>query len=75
MRVAAAFFILLLIAGVFIWGVTAFMTTHTQRKEQVMNEETEAISAPEANDVRDLTITVVYDNNAYEEGLATGWGF
>ncbi len=84
MRVAAAFFILLLIAGVFIWGVTVFMTTQTQRKEQVMNEETEAIAVPEVNGVNNLTITVVYDNNPYKEGLApplrgagleTAWGF
>jgi len=49
-----------------------------------MNEETEAISAPEVNGVNNLTITVVYDNNPYKEGLApplggagleTAWGF
>ncbi len=26
-------------------------------------------------DMRDITITVVYDNNPYKEGLETGWGF
>ena len=75
MRVAAAFFILLLIAGVFIWGVTVFMAACNQRKEQIMSEESKPISAAEVNDVNDLTITVVYDNNPYQEGLATAWGF
>ena len=84
MRIAAAFFILLLIAGVFIWGVTVFMTAHTQRKGQIMNEETKAIAVPEVNGVNDLTITIVYDNNPYKEelapplggaGLETAWGF
>jgi len=37
-----------------------------------MNEETEAISTAGIND---LTITVVYDNNPYKEGLKTAWGF
>jgi len=74
-RIAAVFFILLLIAGFFIWGVTVFMTAHTQRKGQIMNEETEALAVPEVNGVNDLTITVVYDNNPYKEGLGTAWGF
>ncbi|MHC4424281.1 MAG: MBL fold metallo-hydrolase, partial [Planctomycetota bacterium] len=29
----------------------------------------------EANGVNDLTITIVYDNNPYKEGLETEWGF
>jgi len=44
-------------------------------KGQIMNEETKAISAPEVNGVNDLTITVVYDNNPYKQGLETAWGF
>jgi len=36
-----------------------------------MNEENEAAKAG----VKDLTITVVYDNNPYKEGLQTAWGF
>jgi len=75
MRITAAFFILLLIAGIFILGAGVLLTGHAQRKEQIMNEETEAISAPEVNGVNDLTITVVYDNNPYKEGLGTAWGF
>ncbi len=37
-----------------------------------MNEETEAISTP---GIKELSITVVYDNNPYKQGLETGWGF
>jgi len=36
-----------------------------------MNEETEISSKVDG----DLTITVVYDNNPYKEGLETAWGF
>lgn len=42
-----------------------------QRKEQVMNKENEATKAG----VKDITITVVYDNNPYKQGLETAWGF
>ncbi|GAH60136.1 unnamed protein product, partial [marine sediment metagenome] len=71
----AAFFILLLVAGAFIWGVTFFITGYAQRKGQIMSEKNEAIWAPEVNGVNDLTITVVYDNNPYKQGLETAWGF
>ncbi len=37
-----------------------------------MNEQAEPISTPGVND---LTITVVYDNNPYKEGIETAWGF
>jgi len=37
-----------------------------------MNEETKPVSTPGVND---LSITVVYDNNPYKEGLKTAWGF
>ena len=73
MRITLAFFILLLIAGAFILGATVFLTAYVQRKGQIMNEETEAISAPEVNGVNDLTITIIYDNNPYKEGLETAW--
>jgi len=75
MRITPAFFILLLIAGALILGAVIFLTAYTQRKGQIMNEETKAISAPEVNGVNDLTITVVYDNNPYKQGLETAWGF
>jgi len=66
---------LLLIAGAFILGATVFLTAYAQRKGQIMNEETEAISAPEVNGVNEMTITVVCDNYPYKEGLETAWGF
>jgi 7,8-dihydropterin-6-yl-methyl-4-(beta-D-ribofuranosyl)aminobenzene 5'-phosphate synthase len=37
-----------------------------------MNEETKAVATP---GVKDVNITVVYDNNPYKEGLETAWGF
>ena len=40
-----------------------------------MEERAETTSTPEVNGVNDLTITVVYDNNPYKEGLGTAWGF
>jgi 7,8-dihydropterin-6-yl-methyl-4-(beta-D-ribofuranosyl)aminobenzene 5'-phosphate synthase len=41
-------------------------------KEQIMNQDAEAISTL---DINDLTIKVIYDNNPYMEGLETAWGF
>jgi 7,8-dihydropterin-6-yl-methyl-4-(beta-D-ribofuranosyl)aminobenzene 5'-phosphate synthase len=75
MRITAAFFILLLVAGAFIWGVTFFITGYAQRKGQIMSEENEAIFKLQADGVNDLTITVVCDNYPYKEGLETAWGF
>ena len=75
MRVTLTFFVLLLITGVFILGAAIFLAVTAQRKGQIMNEQTEAIAKPEANGVNDLTITVIYDNNPYKEGLETAWGF
>jgi len=37
-----------------------------------MNEQTKAVSTP---GVKDLTITVTYDNNTYKKELETEWGF
>ena len=37
-----------------------------------MNEHTKAVRAP---GVKNLTITVAYDNNTYKQGLETEWGF
>jgi 7,8-dihydropterin-6-yl-methyl-4-(beta-D-ribofuranosyl)aminobenzene 5'-phosphate synthase len=47
-------------------------TLWAQNEEKLMNEKNEATSTPGVND---LTITVVYDNNPYKEGLQTAWGF
>ena len=72
MRIIVVFIVLLLIAGVVILGATIFLTASVQRKGQIMNEETKPVSTP---DINNLTITVVYDNNPYKEGLETAWGF
>ena len=37
-----------------------------------MNEQTQPVSTP---GVKNLTITVAYDNNPYRQGLETAWGF
>ena len=72
MRIILAFIILLITAGAVILGAIVSLTAFAQRKGQIMNEQIEAVSAPGVND---LTITVVYDNNPYKEGLETAWGF
>jgi len=72
MRRISAIVILLLAAVAVVLGVTIFLTTCAQRKGQIMNEETEAISTP---GIKELTITVVYDNNPYKQELETAWGF
>lgn len=51
---------------------TGFLTARVQRKGQVMNEESKAISTA---GIKNFTITVIYDNNPYKEGLETAWGF
>ena len=39
---------------------------------EIMNEQTKVVSTP---GVKNLKITVTYDNNPYKEGLETDWGF
>ena len=75
MRRISAIIVLLLPIVTIILLVAIFLTASVQKKGHIMNEEKEAISTPEVNGVKDLTITVVYDNNPYKEGLQTGWGF
>ena len=74
MRIIMAFIVLVLTAGAVILGATVFLTAFAQKKGQIMNEKEkkDAISKP---DINNLTITVVYDNNPYKEGLETAWGF
>jgi 7,8-dihydropterin-6-yl-methyl-4-(beta-D-ribofuranosyl)aminobenzene 5'-phosphate synthase len=64
--------ILLLTAVTIIMTVSVCPTLWAQKKGQIMNEENKAISIPSVND---LTITVIYDNNPYKQGLETAWGF
>jgi 7,8-dihydropterin-6-yl-methyl-4-(beta-D-ribofuranosyl)aminobenzene 5'-phosphate synthase len=75
MRIAAAFFILLLIAGIFILGAGVIFSGYAERKRETMNDKAEVIAVPEVNGVNDLTITVVFDNNPLKDGLETAWGF
>ncbi len=48
------------------------LATCVQRKGRIMNEQAKAVSTP---GVKNLTITVVYDNNPYKQELETDWGF
>ena len=41
-------------------------------KGQIMNQQPSNASPL---DINDLSITVVYDNNPYKQGLQTEWGF
>jgi 7,8-dihydropterin-6-yl-methyl-4-(beta-D-ribofuranosyl)aminobenzene 5'-phosphate synthase len=61
--------ILLLTGVVLVLGMSFGLIARAQGKEQVMNEQTESVS------INDLTITVVFDNNPYKEGIKTAWGF
>ena len=72
MRIGLIFIILLLTAGIFILAATVFPAAYTQRKGQAMNEKKETVPI---FDVNNLTITVIYDNNPYKQGLETDWGF
>jgi len=64
--------ILALTAVAVVLAVTIFSGTCGQRKGQSMKEETGAILS---GSLKDLSITVICDNNPYKEGLETAWGF
>jgi 7,8-dihydropterin-6-yl-methyl-4-(beta-D-ribofuranosyl)aminobenzene 5'-phosphate synthase len=64
--------ILMVIAICLLAGISIFMRPEHNKGEQIIHNEKENVSAP---NVKNLTITVVYDNNRYEEGIATAWGF
>lgn len=63
--------ILLLTVITVIMAVSVCPTLWAQKKGQIMNEENEATKAG----LKNITITVVYDNNPYKQGLETAWGF
>jgi len=65
--------VVLLLAPVVVVLLSAmFLATCTRSKGQIMNEQTEAASTP---GVKNLTVTVIYDNNPYKKELKTEWGF
>ncbi len=72
MQRTSAICILLLIVIAVMSAIFVCPTLCAQKEGKVMNEKNEAISTPGVND---LTITVVYDNNPYKQGLQTAWGF
>lgn len=72
MRRVSAGIIVSLTAVAVVLGATVFLSTCAERQGETMNEETEAVSK---TGIKDLTITIVYDNNPYKQGLETAWGF
>jgi 7,8-dihydropterin-6-yl-methyl-4-(beta-D-ribofuranosyl)aminobenzene 5'-phosphate synthase len=71
MRRISTIVTLLLATVAAVLAANSYLNLSNQRKEQIMNEENETTQAG----VKNLTITVVYDNNPYKEGLETAWGF
>ena len=69
-RLAAIVVLLTLIIVVLLAAI--LLATCVQRKGRIMNEQAKAVSTP---GVKNLTITVVYDNNPYKQELETEWGF
>lgn len=53
-------------------GIIIFLRHEEGKKEEIMHNESESIST---TIVKNLSIIVTYDNNAYKEGLETAWGF
>jgi len=64
--------IIVSLTAVVVLGATVFLSTCAERQGETMNEETEAVSK---TGLKDRTITIVYDNNPYKQGLETAWGF
>jgi len=72
MRKLSAIVVFLLLAVIVVLLVAILLATCVQKKGQIMNEQTKAVSTP---GVKNLKITVAYDNNPYKQGLETDWGF
>ena len=65
-------FLILLIAGGSILIQNNFSKWGEAKEEQVMNKESGDSPPPAA---KNISITIVYDNNPYKEGILTSWGF
>ena len=63
--------IILIVAIGTILGLTIFLRHEEGKKEQIMQAEENTSTAA----VKNLSITVSYDNNPYKERLTTAWGF
>lgn len=63
--------VILIVALGTILGVTIFPRHEKGKKGQIMQAEENASTTA----VRNLSITVSYDNNPYKERLTTAWGF
>ena len=54
-----------------ILGTTTFLKNNDSKKEHIMKNKKNISTMY----IKDLSITVVYDNNPYKEELETAWGF
>jgi len=62
--------ILILAIGI-ILGINIFLRNKESKKRQIVQAEEKTSTTA----VKDLSITVSYDNNSYKGGLTTAWGF
>lgn len=55
-----------------VFGFASSLHQENMKKQYTMHTESKNISTAHN---KDLSITVIYDNNSYQAGLETGWGF
>jgi 7,8-dihydropterin-6-yl-methyl-4-(beta-D-ribofuranosyl)aminobenzene 5'-phosphate synthase len=60
------------LSTVAVFGFVPSLHPQGIRKQYTMNTESKNIALAHN---KDISITVIYDNNAYHAGLETGWGF
>lgn len=72
MRRLSTIIVLILPVITIVLLMALFSSEFVRIKGQTMNEKKHNISKA---GVKDLTITVTYDNNPYKQGLETDWGF
>lgn len=68
---AGSFFLLLLVTGT-VLSMNIFTVSGRAQEEHIMSEDFRNMS-PIA--MKNISITIAYDNNPYKEGLTTAWGF
>ena len=65
-------FSLIIISIGLILVVTLSLSQEKDKKGEIMENESENINI---NKIKDVNITVTFDNNQYKDGLKTSWGF
>lgn len=71
MQKISALIILIIVLSGTLLAVTNYYKNKDEKKEQVMHNKDKF--SPKA--LKNLSITVIYDNNPYKDGLETAWGF